>query len=106
MTVDALLDRLGAEARTLVTEEQVELGPDEASLDLLQKIYRSSRQPMSRRMRAAIEALPYENAKLSAVAVGYLTGEDFYSRLERAIERSNGVRLIEAQAIEVDDGRR
>jgi hypothetical protein len=38
---------------------------------------------------------------MSAVAVGYLTGDAFAERLERAIARSNGARLIEAKAIEV-----
>ncbi len=53
-------------------------------------------------MRAAIESLPFENPKLSAVAVDYMAGQDFASRLERAIARSNGARLIEAKAIEVN----
>src|SRR5262249_3293523 len=46
-----------------------------------------------------------EFPKLSTVAVGYLTAEDFASRLDRAIERSNSARepkLIEARAIETD----
>jgi hypothetical protein len=59
--------------------------------------------PLSVRMRAAIELLPYQQPKLSAVAVGHLTGEDFYSRLEAAIERSERARLIEDKAIEVED---
>ncbi len=58
------------------------------------------------RMRAAIEAMPYENPKLSAVAVGYVTGQDFAAQLDRAIERSNGARLIEGRVVEVDDERR
>ncbi len=50
-------------------------------------------------MRAAIECLSYENPKLSAIAVGYMNAEDFASRLERAIERSQkGPKLIEAKA--------
>jgi hypothetical protein len=40
---------------------------------------------------------------LSAVAVGHLTGEDFYNRLDRAVNRSERAKLIEAKAIEVED---
>jgi hypothetical protein len=39
-------------------------------------------------MRAAIEALPFEAPKLSATAV-FAAGEDFASRRERAIFRSD-----------------
>jgi hypothetical protein len=39
------------------------------------------------RLRAAIEALPFESPKLSATAV-FPAGEDFTARLERAIFRS------------------
>jgi len=34
------------------------------------------------RMRAAAEALPYENPKLSAVAVASMDANDFAARLE------------------------
>jgi hypothetical protein len=51
--------------------------------------------PMSRRTRAAIEAMPHEHPRLGAVAVGYLSGDDFASRLGRAIERSSKIKLIE-----------
>jgi hypothetical protein len=53
-------------------------------------------------MRAAIEALPFENPKLSAVGLGYLTDNDFASRLDRAIDRSNGAKLIEGRVINDD----
>jgi hypothetical protein len=36
----------------------------------VQKVYRSVKQPMSRRLRAAIEALPHEHPRLGAVAIG------------------------------------
>ncbi len=85
--------------------EVIELAPGETSLDFLQRVYRNPRQPISQRMRAAIEALPYEAPKLSAVAVGYITGEDFASRLERALQRSNGARLIEGRVIDEDERR-
>ncbi len=54
-------------------------------------------------MRMLIELLPYLRPKLTAVALGHLTGEDFYNRLERAINRSERARLIEARVIERDD---
>jgi hypothetical protein len=73
------------------------------SLEYLQRIYRDPAQPISVRMRAAIEALPFETPKLTAVAVGQLHGEDFYARLERALQRSNGARLIEGRCERVED---
>jgi hypothetical protein len=54
--------------------------------------------PFSVRMRAAIEALPFESPKLSATAV--LASEDFAERLEKAIARS-GVKMIEAKVARV-----
>jgi hypothetical protein len=43
---------------------------------------------------------------MSAVAVGYLDGNTFAEKLERAIARSNRGRLIEAKAIEVEEQKR
>jgi hypothetical protein len=83
-------------------EEVVELAPGETSLDFLQRVYRSVTQPMSRRMRAAIEALPHEHPRLGAVAIGSLTANDFASALDRALERSG--KLIEARAIAREEG--
>ena len=54
------------------------------------------------RLRAAIEAAPYEHAKISAVAVGYLIGDTFAERLDRAIARSERGRLIEGSAEPAD----
>ena len=65
------------------------------SIDYLRRIYRDPNQPIPVRMRAAIESLPYENAKITAVAIGKLTGQDFYTRLEKAV-RIQEARLIEA----------
>jgi hypothetical protein len=73
------------------------------SLEFLQAVYLNEQLPLSVRMRAAIESLPYEQPKLSAVAVGHLTGEDFYARLEQAIERSGRAKLIEGRLIDRDD---
>ena len=73
------------------------------SLQYLQRIYRDPTQPHSVRMRAAIEALPFENPRLSAVAVGRLNGDDFASRLDRAVDASNRAKLIEGRVIEGED---
>jgi hypothetical protein len=43
---------------------------------------------MARRMKAAEYALQHEHPKLGAIATANLTGADFASMLERAIERS------------------
>ena len=51
-------------------------------------------------MRMLIELLPFHMPKLSAVALGRLTGEDFASRLDRAIEASNRAKLIEVRVID------
>jgi len=41
--------------KPITTEELIDLAPDETSLDFLRKVYRSVKQLMNRRMRAAIE---------------------------------------------------
>jgi hypothetical protein len=69
-------------------EEVIELAPGETSLSFMQKIYRSVRQPMQRRMRAAEYAMQFEHPKLGAVATTALNGKDFATLLERAIQRS------------------
>jgi hypothetical protein len=74
--------------------ELIELAPGETSLNLLQRIYRSAKQPMSRRIRAAIEAMPHEHPRLGAVAIGSMNGHDFAAMLERAIERSGKRREV------------
>ena len=80
-------------------DEQPTLPKDIDALRLLQMVYRGEFKASPQQTRAAIESLPYENPKLSAVAVGHLTGEDFYKRLERALERSDRAKLIEGHAL-------
>ena len=53
----------------------------------------------AQQMRMLVEILPFYMPKLSSVAVGHFNGEDFAERLERAINRSNGAKLIEGHAI-------
>ena len=61
----------------------------------------SENLPLNVRLRAAIKAAPYEHAKLTAVAVGYMSGDGFAAQLDRAIERSQRpMKLIEAKPVE------
>jgi hypothetical protein len=76
-------------------EEPITAG---SSLEFLQAIYRSTDQPLARRMRAAIAALPFESPKL-AVTASFGPESGFAARLEAAIERSGG-RLIEGEVVE------
>jgi hypothetical protein len=64
-------------------------------LEFFEAVYQDERLPLTVRMRAASEAAPYVHPKLSAVGVGYINADGFAERLERALERSNGARLIE-----------
>jgi hypothetical protein len=93
------------EYRPIEEGEAVELAPGETSLHFFQKIYRSIRQPMARRMRAAEFALQHEHPKLSAIATASMNGRDFASLLERAIRASGKereVKQIEAHAEPTD----
>jgi hypothetical protein len=90
-----------SEITTMLDRIEAELEPlrGETALGLLQRVYRDQGQPLGMRIRCAVEALPYENPKLSAVSVAHLTGRDFAIALDRAIARSRPV-LIEAKAVE------
>jgi hypothetical protein len=64
-------------------------------------VYRGEVKVSPQQMRAAIEALPFESPKLTAMALASMTAEDFAARLERALERSASVRppkLIELKS--------
>jgi hypothetical protein len=87
--ISEALDRI--EQARAIEAEAIECG---TALDFLQAVYRDFRQPLPVRLRAAIEALPFESPKLSAVAV--MSGEDFGARLDRAIARSQApMKVIE-----------
>ena len=67
-------------------EDELALRPDATSLEFLQAIYRDPNQPDTKRLRAAIAALPFEHPKLSVTAV--LDSEGFGAKLEAARQRS------------------
>jgi len=67
--------------------------------ELADMVMRGEVKLSPQQMRAMIELLPFHAPKLHSVGVGYLKGEDFPSRLDRAIEASNKAKVIEARAI-------
>jgi len=81
--VELVLNRIEKQQRD---GEGLEVPADATSLHFLQAIYRSSTQPMQRRLRAAIEALPFEMPKLAVTA--WMDAGDFGQRLELALRRS------------------
>ncbi len=71
-----------------------------SSLEFLRAVYSDSTQPIARRMRAAIAALPFEHPKL-AVTASINGGSGIAARLEAAIRRTVEIqagRLIEGEA--------
>jgi hypothetical protein len=79
--------------------EGLEVPADATPIDFLCAFYRDSRQPMHRRLKAAIEAAPYCHPSLKATAIVPMGG-DFAARLERAVERSHP-KMIEAAPVPV-----
>jgi hypothetical protein len=78
--------------------------PDDVSIpELAEQVARGKRKISPQQMRMLVELLPYYSPKLTAVAVGHLTGEDFYNRLERAVNRSERTRLIDGRVVEVGE---
>src|SRR5262245_56178374 len=85
-----MLDTVNTElARIEAAQQPAERGFVSSSLELLQLVYRNPAVSLAVRMRAAIEALPFEHPKLSATAI--LGSGDFAERLEWAVARSRAV---------------
>jgi hypothetical protein len=78
-----------------VERREVEDGPEgETSLQLMQNVYRNRKLPLTVRVRCAVEAAPYENPRVSAVAVTSMSSQSFAEALDRAISRSKGPLLL------------
>jgi len=56
-------------------------------------VYRGEIELSAMQIRAAVEALPFENPKLAAMAISNLPEHDFAALLDRSIERSNRARV-------------
>jgi hypothetical protein len=76
----------------------MEMDDKPTSLEFLQAVYLNETLPLSVRLRAAIEAAPYEHHKLSAMAIA-VSEHDFAVKLDRAIERSDRAKLIEGRVM-------
>ena len=89
-TVHAVLDRLEMEQNAALT-----LHPGGNSLEFLQLVYRNPSLPLTTRMRAAMAALKHE---VPTLGVSFVVNDaDIADRLDRAIVRSQQMKLIEAK---------
>jgi hypothetical protein len=80
-------------------ESVVLTGTGVTPVEFLEAVYMNPDLPLTVRIKAAVEALPYVHPKLAMVATANANG-DFGAMLERAIAASNAVRkpkLIEAK---------
>jgi hypothetical protein len=92
--LDTVLARLDEIERAREAAQRI--GPTATAVQFLQEVYRNDAIPLGVRIRAAVEAAPFESPKLSATAI--LPGDgDFAERLKRAIIRSRELKLIEHQ---------
>jgi hypothetical protein len=89
-----------ADPANLVVEPDPEFEGGTA-LGFLHAIYKSRMVPLSVRIRCAVEALPFESPKLTATAL--MTSDDFATLLDKAIERSNGARVINHRQHETEN---
>jgi hypothetical protein len=78
------------------TGTQVSTRAHSGAVAYLQSIYRNHLESTAVRMKAAIEAAPYESAKRSTVSINY--DDSFAAKLEKAIAMSN-MKLIEGKVI-------
>ena len=87
-TIDVVLDRMETNHQRRVnrmTAENVEIGHNDLSLDLLRAVYRANHLPLTTRMRAAISALKHEVPSLGISVV--VNDNDVATRLDRALAR-------------------
>jgi hypothetical protein len=99
-TIHAVLDRIETRQEpdpTRLQSENVEIGPNDISLDLLRTVYRANHLPLTTRMRAAISALPHEVPKLIATAV--MNENSFSDLLDRRLKRIEQRKLLENKTI-------
>ena len=77
--------------------ENVEIGPNDLSIDLLRAVYRSNHLPLTTRMRAALGAIKHEVPALLATAV--VNEQSFAEILDRRLKRIAELKAIENRTI-------
>ena len=91
--LDAVLDRIEQQEMDDPTLPDDMTAKQALELEMRGRIKLSPSQ-----FRAAKELLPYENPKLTAVAIGHMDGTSFAAALERAILRSKSPPPVAALA--------
>jgi len=66
-------------------------------LSFLKAVYMNAELPLSVRMRAAIEVLPFTHPKLAVTAV--MSEQDFATVLDRRLKRIEEMRLLENKVV-------
>lgn len=85
-------------------EPKAEPIPDNIPLtELVDGVIRGKHKLSPSQMRLLIAWMLHFAPRLAAVSVGYHDGNAFADRLDRAIDASNRVKLIEGRVIERDD---
>ena len=88
-TIHSVLDRIENQQPMTnprrLQSENVEIGPNDLSIDLLRAVYRANHLPLHTRMRAAMACLKHEVPTLGISVV--VNDADIAARLDRAIAR-------------------
>ncbi|UGY27316.1 hypothetical protein HU675_0011455 [Bradyrhizobium septentrionale] len=92
-----MLDTVVAALANVTVVDEIEVPAAASSLDFLRAVYADPNQPISRRIRCAVAALPFEHPKLAVTAV--VSGEGFAAKLEEA--RARAAKAICFQKVEV-----
>jgi hypothetical protein len=83
----------GSVQEMVAVEDEVPLPEGATSLDFMQAVYRDPAQPTTRRMRAAVAALPFEHPKLS---VNANIDTNFAARMEEIARLRGKSNVIDA----------
>ena len=88
-TIQSVLDRIENQQPMTnprrLQSENVEIGPNDLSIDLLRAVYRANHLPLHTRMKAAMACLKHEVPTLGISVV--VNDADIAARLDRAIAR-------------------